>query len=313
MVRLLRAHDVQMVELRCGPGSVMIPPSLGGRIFCQFNGELVHRLDAAALRNPSHTEYDNLGGNSLWPAPEGGLFAFNYLPGSEAWTVQDGITKCVPSISFDGANCAQLEKEIVLMNRKGVRVALTYRRLVSVPEHIRFIDEYDLDGMCYHTEDIFELRNDCSTDDVLLAPWSLEQFPGADGIVAFGKVADGTDALNCDFYGDPGDRIVWGKGYFAFRLGGIPRHQIGLKVRSKPQLIGAIDTRRSLLILRRTEIQEGRYFNIADNEQPEGPFLQPICIAFSMGASLVSLNWRRLEPCARLTAVWPRAYCPLRP
>ena len=44
MLEQLRAHDANLVELECGQGSILIPPSLGGRIFCQLNGELVHRL-----------------------------------------------------------------------------------------------------------------------------------------------------------------------------------------------------------------------------------------------------------------------------
>ena len=69
MLEQLRAHDANLVELECGQGSILIPPSLGGRIFCQLNGELVHRLDLEALRHPSPTEYDNLGGNSHSQVP----------------------------------------------------------------------------------------------------------------------------------------------------------------------------------------------------------------------------------------------------
>lgn len=272
MLDVLRAHDAQMVELNCGGGSVLIPPSLGGRIFCQLDGELVHRLDVAALLNPSPTEYDNLGGNSLWPASEGGAFAFNYLPGSDAWMVPDGIAKTVPGVSCDGGNCARVEKRIVLTNRKGVNVDLDYRRVVSVPDCLNLPAGYALEGMCYHTKDIFEPRGEYNADDVLLAPWSLEQFPGADGIVAFGRMSVSKDALNCDFYGDPGDRLARRPGHFTFALGGEARHQIGVRVHSRPQFIGALDVRRSLLILRKTEVGQGVYFNIADNEQPGGPF-----------------------------------------
>lgn len=272
MLDLLRAHDTQLVELRCGRGSVLIPPSLHGRIFCQFDGELVHRLDGDALRNPSPDAYDNLGGNSLWPAPEGGLFAFNYPPDSDAWMVQDGIAKAVPRVTRSAANCALVEKRIVLVNRRGVGVALDYRRTVSVPDEMVVPPGYELDGMCYQTEDAFVPLGDYGCENVLLAPWSLEQFPGADGIVAFGNVTHDKDALNCDFYGDPGDRITWHPGGFAFRLGGAERHQIGIRVQSQPQCIGALDVRRSLLLLRTTQAQEGVYFNIADNEQAAGPF-----------------------------------------
>lgn len=124
MLALLKTCDPGMVELKSAYGSVLIPPTLGGRIFCQMEKELIHRLDGAALQHPSPSEYDNLGGNSLWPAPEGGVFAFNYPPHSDGWYVQDGIAKTVPCVSCDGHNHATIEKRIVLENRKGVSVDL---------------------------------------------------------------------------------------------------------------------------------------------------------------------------------------------
>jgi len=272
MLELLRTHDAQMVELRCGRGSVLIPPRLQGRIFCQLDGELIHRLDEAALPHPSATEYNNLGGNSLWPAPEGGPFAFNYLPGSDAWVVQEGIADAVPSVSPIGENAVVVEKRIELTNRRGVAIHLGYRRLVYVPDKMPLPRGYELEGLCYRTEDIFEPLGDYRAEEALLAPWSLEQFPGADGIVAFGKVSEDGDILNFDFYGQPGDRITQRKGHFTFRLGGDSRQQIGVKVSCRPQLIGALDTRRSMLFLRKTQHQDGIYFNIADNEQSAGPY-----------------------------------------
>jgi hypothetical protein len=272
MLRLLTDYDNQMVELPCGNGSVLIPPRLNGRVFCQLDGELIHRLDPECLLAPSPNGYDNVGGNSLWPAPEGGPFAFNYLPGSDEWTVQEGVGKAIPSVSHNGDHCALVQKRISLTNRRGATIDLGYRRLVSVPDAVRIPSGYRLDGLCYWTEDIFEPMGDYRCDEVLLAPWSLEQFPGSEGILAFGKVEDTADAINYDFYDHPGERIVMGKEQFAFRLGGDARHQIGIRLDSQPQVIGALDVQRSLLIMRRAQRQNGIYFNIADNAQPDGPF-----------------------------------------
>lgn len=269
---LLRAHDPELAELSCGRGSILIPPSLSGRIFCQLGGELIHRIDTAALRNPSPTEYDNLGGNSLWPAPEGGAFAFNYPPDGNTWMVQDGIAKDVPVIHVEHENRARIEKRITLTNRKGIGMDVVYRRLVSVSGTPSAVKEYAVEGMAYQTEDVFEPLGEYGQEEVLLAPWSLEQFPGAEGIVAFGKVAEIENALNYDFYGDPGERIARKPGQFVFRLGGTARYQIGVRVQSRPQCIGALDVQRSMLFLRKTQICQGLYFNIADNEQPAGPF-----------------------------------------
>jgi hypothetical protein len=277
MFDALRANDSGLVELSCGRGSLLIPPALHGRLFCQLDGELVHRLDVEAMRQPSPDGYDNLGGNSLWPAPEGGAFAFNYPCGSDAWYVQEGICRVVPTVTVTDSLEARVEKRILLENRKGVVLALLYQRRVKVSEIPISASDYGLHGLCYHTEDTFKPLGKHLTAEVLLAPWSLEQFPGADGIIAFGKVPTLKEsgicgAINRNFYGDPGDRIAWQANGFTFLLGGGERHQIGIRVSAQPQCIGALDPSRSLLLLRRAKTQAGQYFNIADNDQPEGPF-----------------------------------------
>lgn len=286
MLHVLRAFDDQLVELPCGDGSVLIPPRLQGRIFCQVDGELVHRLDPECLLRPSETDYNNAGGNSLWPAPEGGAFAFNYLPDHEGWVVQDGIAKAIPSVYHNGDRCALVQKRIALKNRRGVTLDLGYRRLVSVPDYGFLPSSYHVEGLCYRTIDIFEPLGNYRCDEVLLAPWSLEQFPGGDGILAFAKAADGADSVNYDFYDHPGERIIGGKSQFVFRLGGNTRHQIGVKLSSHPQLIGALDFHRSYLIVRRAQPQEGVYFNIADNDQPEGAFSAADLYSIFNGGSL---------------------------
>lgn len=271
MLELLRAHDAELVELPCDGGAALISPGLQGRIFCRLGNELIHRLDSKALQCPSPTEFNNLGGNSLWPAPEGGPFAFNYLPGSDRWLVQHGIADAPAHVVAREADSAVVEKRIELCNRKGVCIPLIYRRALTVL-HAPLPDGYALTGLRYRAEDSFEPFRTHRAEDVLIAPWSLEQFPGADGIVAFCKVKLPMEAINFDFYGDPGDRIVYRDGHFVFRLGGADRHQIGIAVRALPEFIGAMDPARGMLMLRRTETQEGIYFNIADNDQPGGPY-----------------------------------------
>ena len=63
-------------RIPAGDGEVLLSAALQGRIFAALQGELLHRLDAPLAEHPSES-FNNLGGNSLWPAPEGGPFAFN--------------------------------------------------------------------------------------------------------------------------------------------------------------------------------------------------------------------------------------------
>ncbi|MBX7255224.1 MAG: hypothetical protein K1Y02_02590 [Candidatus Hydrogenedentes bacterium] len=271
MLSLLRSGDPSLVELECDRGSVLVAPGLQGRIFCSLEGELVHRLDADALSAPSDTAFNNVGGNSLWPAPEGGPFAFNYVPGTDQWYVQPGINRTPASVIHADHCSVQIEKQIQLTNRKGYAIDLLWRRLVKLLDLPHVANVHGLAALAYQTEDSFVPLGQYETEHVLIAPWSLEQFPGAEGIVAFGKVKDSKHAINFDFYGQPGDRIACTDTHFTFALGGEDRHQIGVTVASSPELIGAFDINRSMLILRRAKESPGVYFNIADNDQPQGP------------------------------------------
>ncbi|HOZ44972.1 MAG TPA: hypothetical protein PLO37_04980 [Candidatus Hydrogenedentes bacterium] len=282
----LLAYDAELTKLDGGDGCVLVCPGLQGRIFCLIGDELIHRLDIAALESPSPTEFNNLGGNSLWPAPEGGPFAFNYPPDGGPWRVQKAIGEDAATLVYRDDTTAVMEKRIDLTNRKGVQIEILYRRAVSVPTPEPPLQEFDLAGLTYRTEDSFEPLGSYATNEVLLAPWSLEQFPGAEGVLAFCKVRRPETAVNEDFYGRPEGRIAFGQGHFTFALGGQDRHQIGVRVASAPEYIGALDANRSMLMLRRTEPQRGVYFNIADNDQADGPYSAADCYSMFNGGAL---------------------------
>lgn len=281
MLETLRELDPGLVVLEGNDGSIMVSPGLQGRIFCSLCSERMHRLDVPLLKNPSSGVFNNLGGNSLWPAPEGGDFAFNYLPGSEAWVVQDGIANEPAFVTAQDGKHVCIEKTISLTNRKGVSFRLLFTRRVrplesnDLPSGTTFCIDRIPDGLKwtgYCSEDILEPLDECSEKEVLLAPWSLEQFPGGDNVLAFVKLRRPENAINFDFYGMPESLPTSGKDYITLQLGGSRKFQIGINVGSEPELLGAFDFQRGLLFLRQTAPQTGRYFNIADNAQPEGPW-----------------------------------------
>ena len=267
---LLRAHDPGLVELASGAGAVLLAPGVQGRIFCRIGDRLLHQLDAAALTQPAPGEFNNIGGNSLWPAPEGGDFAFNYPPGGGEWLVQEAIGAQNCTVVEGDAHSAVMEKEIQLTNRMGAMVKLRFVRRVKActpPPEAR-----GLQAVAYETEDVFVPLQEYGADSVLLAPWSLEQFPGSDGVTAYVGVERPQEALNLDFYADPTSRIQFGDGFLAFRLGGEERHQIGVSAEFAPQCVAALDAVRGMLAVRKAERAQGLRFDIADNDQPGGPF-----------------------------------------
>jgi hypothetical protein len=271
MIDLLRRHDPGLVELAAADGSVLVSPGLQGRIFAHLEGDLLHQLDLERLETPVPGEFNNLGGNSLWPAPEGGPFAFNYMPGSDEWVVQAGIADQRANITSHGDGEAEIEKQIELTNRHGTTLKLRFMRNIQVAVTTDLDGFPDVKGITYHSTDTFEPLGSYTAGEALLAPWSLEQFPGGNGVTAFAKAKDPATAINFDFYGLPESPPVYGEDFFSIELGGTARFQIGIKVANGPEVLGALDANRNLLFLRVTERRDGLYFNIADNDQPDGP------------------------------------------
>ena len=270
-VECLRTYSASSLQLVGQDGAVFISPELQGRIFCTLGNELIHRLDIDRATTPVPDEFNNLGGNSLWPAPEGGPFAFNYPPDGEEWYVPPLVADTRCAVLDADSSQVLIEKVGTLTNKANVRAYLSMQRKVTVPHDHPVPEGFALKGLRYFCEDTIAPKAECSAENFLIAPWSLEQFPGGDGVIAFAAVPVSEGCVNDDYYGVPGDRIQYHEGGFTFALGGTDRHQIGVRVDHTPRLVGSFDPARSLLILRKTPEQGGQYFNIADNAQPDGP------------------------------------------
>ena len=303
MNKQLKALDNKLVDLKSTNGTVFVAPGLQGRIFCSIDEMMIHQFDAKLAAIPDPIEFNNIGGNSLWPAPEGGDFAFNYPPNNDEWLVQPAINIQCPTIVKQTNDSVIIEKNIELLNRKSCRAELLLQREVMVND--LELDGYDLRGISYSTHDAFSPLGEYMVDEFLLAAWSLEQFPGTEGIITFGKV--GGNAANCinnDFYGDVGARLSFTDNLFTFRLGGIERLQIGINRASQPELIGAYDPARSLLIIRETPLVEGKYINIADNEQLSGPFSAEDVFSIFNGGELDFWELETIAPMKVEKGLW---------
>ena len=251
-------------------GEVYLSGSFQGRIFCRLDGEIVHRFDAELAANPSKFYVNNIGGNSFWPAPEGGDYGFNY-DASGNWIVQEDINRKQTELDVVNGRLTSW-KTAHLRNRHGAELDVEISRQVELIECSCRIPTVSSIG--YHSVDEMVFDKGYSTDDVLLNGWSLEQLPGHEGVVAFG-VIDGNsrDAINSDFYNNPEPCLTYSYNHFEFDLSSREWMQIGIKQLSQPRLIGALDTKRGFLIVRMTPIRTcGLYVNIADNPQPDGPF-----------------------------------------
>lgn len=298
----IRQLDANLQVINSGDGAILASPGLQGRILCTLGGELLHKLDYELAQNPSPTDFNNLGGNSLWPAPEGGPFAYNYPPEGE-WYVQDDINRTPYKVESSDDKQITMTRDVALLNRKGVTVNMQMYRKIEPVCTCSFKEAYGVQGVAYKTLERFDMRGEYTMDEALIAAWSLEQFYLTPKAVSFG-IFDGTEAsescLNVDFYGDPRPNLSYDKNVFAFRLGGENRLQIAVHQAPKPVWLGAYLPERELLLLRRNlMVSDGKYFDIADNDQPRGPFTTEDCYSVFNGSE--QLKFFELETIAPMS------------
>lgn len=258
------------LEIPAGDGRLLFCPDMGARVFGELGGLSLHRLDLDTAANPTD-DFNNYGGLNLWPAPEGGRFGFNY--DGDRWYVQDGINRAPFGILERGDSRATAVKEVVLTNRVRTSVSVRIERQVAASALTPLVEGLRRRAtMACTVADTIHVANDVTMDQALIAAWTLEQFDANNTTTAFCQVARPEEAINFDFYEHPGDRIAYLPRGFTYRTDGGKAGQIGIKVSAEAAFIGFFDASRNLLCVRENlSTGEGAYFNIADNDQPDGP------------------------------------------
>ncbi len=285
----------EAIELKKGPSRLLLCPDMGGRAFAEVAGIVPHRIDLQAAARPGD-DFNNYGGNNLWPAPEGGVYGFNYK--GNGWYVQpavntqpfevaaskeNNILESMPGrpeidgrqpATDDSVRRVRLQKRSTLVNRAGTTMETLISREVSLSDCPAMLKSYEIEGcLSYTTIDSFEITNEVRTYAGLLAAWTLEQFDATGDTISFCIADNPYQAINFDYYEHPEERIIYYEKGFTYRTDGRSRGQIGIKAVAQAKQIGFYDFHRRLLCLRRNRSDgKGLYFNIADNNQPAGQF-----------------------------------------
>jgi len=254
-----------------GDARVFFAPDMGARVFCELGGHSLHRLDLANVRDPNR-KFNNFGGNNFWPAPEGGLFGFNYQ--GDTWRVQPALNNEPFRLTRKGDGSAEAVKETALTNRKEVKLSVVMERGFARAEPASVLMELAPEAtFAYTVDDRIRLEAPVSVDEALLGCWTLEQFDASDDTVSFVQVSNTQEAINFDFYDDPSEKITYGSRGFLYKTDSRQRGQIGIKRKAGARFIGCCDFAARLLVIREILDRTGQtYFNIADNDQPRGPF-----------------------------------------
>jgi hypothetical protein len=269
---MLAIKKGMVLEFQRDGAECALCPDMGGRVFAEVCRLSMHRIDLECVVRPDRP-FNNFGGGNFWPAPEGGKFAFNYR-GNE-WYVQECINKQPFEIVSRTEDSGLLRKHITLVNRAGTRVdTLMKRELKLLPALPPILEGYSIRGsLSYQTVDSFEVLSPVSSDKALIAAWTLEQFQPTESTISFCSVPNPQTAINFDFYDHPGDRVKYHHDAFTYKTDGRRKGQIGVKKAAGATFIGFHDLAQGLLCIRENRSRDGSlYFNMADNDQPSGPF-----------------------------------------
>lgn len=269
--RLRALKGEKAVEFRSGQGEFLLCPDMGARVFAQLGGVSLHRIDLEAAARPTR-EFNNYGGLNLWPAPEGGKFGFNYE--GDTWRVQDAVNLAPFELARASETGGVAGKEVVLENRMGTRLPARIERRLEIVGKPSLFDGLACSACAAcETSDTIRVAEPVSAARALIAAWTLEQFDANEECVAFCRVDNPRDAINFDYYEHPGERIGYRERGFTYRVDGRKAGQIGVKASAGAAFIGCCDPRRGLLCVRENLSREGgTHFNIADNDQPGGPY-----------------------------------------
>ncbi|MCK5844277.1 MAG: hypothetical protein KAG97_06185 [Victivallales bacterium] len=198
---------------------VVVGLDLEGRTFTIFNGEVLNLVNADAIKNTTTREaYLNPGGDGLWPAPEGTKLGYEYS--TAEWRVPPGLTGAHFRVVETGERRILVEAEVDLINASGAGVPSIFRRDISV----RSIDE----KLEVSTVESIEYigRKTLSTDECLLAPWTLCQFDCGPGCEVVMPVVDASELW--DMY-EPSDTHRFVKdGLWHLITDGTLRFQVGM-------------------------------------------------------------------------------------
>lgn len=170
---MLQAH--RRVQVTGTPeNGVIAALDIEGRLFTVVNNRVLNRVvpSAIAMRTNKNA-YLNPGGDTLWPAPEGTCFGYEY--GTGKWRVPPAITGAVWEVVSASANATVIRAEIDLVNNRQQGIPCEFERQIRV--------EPTVNGLVQHLTEVIRYVGSQTLDSrhFRLAPWSLCQFDSREG------------------------------------------------------------------------------------------------------------------------------------
>lgn len=261
---------LDVVVLEAGSSSVLISPSLQGRVFTSSadgdEGTSFGWINYKLIESGEILKHcNNWGGEDrYWIGPEGGQFSIFFSPGAkfdlDSWQTPAPIdTEAWELVSADRKK-AVLKKEMALPNYSGKILKVVADREVTIFDQIQINTELGLEipegikSVGFSSVNKMTNANDFpwNKDSGMLSIWVLAQLTSAEHntvILPFVKNASG-DILNDTYFGKiDDDRLKVLEDAILFKGDGKKRGKIGIgPTRTKP-VIGSYDPKSGVLTI----------------------------------------------------------------
>ena len=172
---------------------VIVALDMEGRLFTVVNDRVISKVNPSAIVARSNKEqFQNPGGDALWPAPEGTRLGYEYATGN--WRVPPAVTGAVWEVVSQSLNECTVRAEIDLINNAQLGIPCEFER------HIRIETKENI--LCQEVKEVIRYtgKKTLTETEFSLAPWSLCQFDSSEtGVVYMPVPPDSEDIW--DMYG----------------------------------------------------------------------------------------------------------------
>ena len=176
---------------------VIIALDLEGRFFTVINDQVISKVNPSAIGTRSNKDqFQNPGGDALWPAPEGTRLGYEYATGN--WRVPPSVTGAVWEVISQSVNECTVRAEIDLVNNIQTGIPCEFERHIRIEKKEKTLRQEVKEIIRYMG------KKTIHQTEFSLAPWSLCQFDSSETGSVYLPVPPAKDDI-WDMYG-PSDQ-----------------------------------------------------------------------------------------------------------
>ena len=210
-----RTHVVGTKE-----NGVIVALDLEGRLFTVVNDRVISRVNPSAILARSNKyQFQNPGGDALWPAPEGTRYGYEYT--TEGWRVPPSITGAVWEVVSHTDDTCTVRAEIDLINNLQLGIPCEFERHIHLEKGENTLRQEIKELIRYTGKKTFDKT------EFSLAPWSLCQFDSSEAGIVMMPVPPAEEDI-WDMYGPSDNQRSIKDGLYVVRTKTPERFQLAI-------------------------------------------------------------------------------------